>query len=130
MGSLEKGLFMAQGSHYGLPIIDKNIKVHPGQAGIKEFVPDGLVLTDGTECRADIVVLPTSNSNMRDTAREILGEEVADSLLDVWDFDDEGEPNAVSSSPCIFSSVYRQSNVCGRFGDTVDIQDCGTREAI
>jgi lysine/ornithine N-monooxygenase len=80
------------------------IKVHKSADGIKRFKPHELVLADGTELDADMVVLATGYDNMRTTVRKVLGDKVADRCRDVWDLDEEGELQAVSF-PSIFSST-------------------------
>jgi hypothetical protein len=80
-------------------IAEGKIKVHRSPDGIRGFKPHALVLADGTELEADIVVLATGYDNMRTTVRKVLGDQVADRCKDVWDLDDEGEMNAVSTSP-------------------------------
>ncbi|CAH0027604.1 unnamed protein product [Clonostachys rhizophaga] len=76
-------------------IIDGKIKVHQSPGGISGFTPDALVLKDGTELKADIVVLATGYDNMKTTAEKIMGSKVASRLKDVWDLDEEGELNAM-----------------------------------
>ncbi|CAH0047271.1 unnamed protein product [Clonostachys solani] len=76
-------------------IIDGKIKVHQSPGGITGFTPDALVLKDGTELKADIVVLATGFDNMKTTAQKIMGDKVASRLKDVWDLDEEGELNAM-----------------------------------
>uniref|UniRef100_A0A8H7K3F7 FAD/NAD(P)-binding domain-containing protein n=1 Tax=Bionectria ochroleuca TaxID=29856 RepID=A0A8H7K3F7_BIOOC len=76
-------------------IIDGKIKVHQSPGGISGFTPDALVLKDGTELKADIVVLATGYDNMKTTAEKIMGGKVASRLKDVWDLDEEGELNAM-----------------------------------
>lgn len=80
-------------------IVDGKIKVKQSPDGISHFEENGLVLADGTKLEADIVVLATGYDNMRTSARKIFGDKVADRCKDVWDLDDEGEVNAVSSDP-------------------------------
>lgn len=77
-------------------IIDGKVKVHQSPGGISGFTPDALVLKDGTELKADIVVLATGYDNMKTTAEKVMGPKVASRLKDVWDLDEEGELNAVS----------------------------------
>jgi hypothetical protein len=76
-------------------IIDGKIKVRQSPDGIKGFAPKALILADGTELEADVVVLATGYDNMRTTVRKALGDGIADKLKDVWDLDEEGELNAV-----------------------------------
>lgn len=79
-------------------IIDGKIKVKHSPRGISRFGPHELVLAEGETLDADIVVLATGYDNMRTTVRKVLGDKVADRCKDVWDLDEEGELNAVSSS--------------------------------
>lgn len=79
-------------------IIDGKIKVHQSPKGISGFTGDALALQDGNELKADIVVLATGYDNMKTTAQKIMGDKVAARLKDVWDLDEEGELNAVSTN--------------------------------
>ncbi|KAI0158361.1 FAD/NAD(P)-binding domain-containing protein [Xylariaceae sp. FL1272] len=76
-------------------IIDGKIKVHQSPKGISGFSSDGLVLQDGNELKADVVILATGYDNMKTTAQKIMGDKVAARLKDVWDLDEEGELNAM-----------------------------------
>jgi putative flavoprotein involved in K+ transport len=58
---------------------------------IERFTPDGVEFTDGTSLKADVVVLATGYQNMRESARALLGDAVADRCTPVWGLDDEGE---------------------------------------
>lgn len=95
-------LYMTRGGGYYIDvgcsqlIIDGKIKVKQSPEGITGFKPNALVLKDGSELEADVVVLATGYDNMRTTVRKILGDKVADRCRDVWDLDEEGEINAVS----------------------------------
>jgi hypothetical protein len=80
-------------------IIDGKIKVKQSPEGIAGFKPHSLVLKDGSELEADLVVLATGYSNMRSSVRTVLGDKIADQCRDVWDLDEEGEMNAVSCYP-------------------------------
>ena len=71
-------------------IADGKIKLKQG-VGIERLEPDGVVFTDGTTLRADIVVLATGYQNMRESARALLGDDVADRCQPVWGLDHEGE---------------------------------------
>jgi hypothetical protein len=72
-----------------------------GKVGIKQGVEiarlerDAVVFTDGSEQPADVIVLATGFGNMRETARSIFGDEVADRCDPVWGLDDEGELRTV-----------------------------------
>lgn len=77
-------------------IIDRKVKVHQSPKGISGFTPDSLVLKDGTQLPADIVVMATGYDNMKTSVAKIMGSKVAARCKDVWDLDKEGELNAVS----------------------------------
>jgi putative flavoprotein involved in K+ transport len=74
-------------------IADRSIALRHGE--IARFTPTGVVYSDGTEAPADIVVFATGYTNMRDTIRPIVGDEVADELTTVWGFDEQGEIKGV-----------------------------------
>lgn len=69
---------------------DGKIKIIQGKE-ITEIIEDGLVFEDGSKLEADVIVLATGYGNMRQTARKIFGDEVADRINDVWGLNDEGE---------------------------------------
>jgi hypothetical protein len=98
-------LYMTRGGGYYIDvgcsqlIAEGKIKVHKSLDGIKEFTPHTLILADGKELEADMVVLATGFDNMRMTVRKVLGDKVADRCKDVWDLDEEGEVRAVSFVP-------------------------------
>ena len=71
-------------------IADKKIKIRQGQE-IKSIEAHSIVLTDDSVLEADEIVFATGYQNMRETARKIFGDELADQVHDVWGFDDEGE---------------------------------------
>jgi putative flavoprotein involved in K+ transport len=58
---------------------------------IERFTPQGVVFTDGSTAPADVVVLATGFKNMRESARALLGDAVADRCSPVWGLDEEGE---------------------------------------
>jgi hypothetical protein len=105
-------------------IIDGKIKIQQSPDGIQGFDKDALILPDGTRLEADVVVLATGYDNMRTSLRKTLGREVADRCKDVWDLDEEGEINAVSThfgrSNLSVLTIFRN-----RCGDPVDIPACG-----
>ncbi|WP_181779400.1 flavin-containing monooxygenase [Pseudonocardia pini] len=74
-------------------IVDGKIGLASG--GVRELVETGVVLDDGTLLEADLVVLATGFANMRETARRLFGDAVADRCSPVWGLDDEGELNAI-----------------------------------
>ena len=71
-------------------IVDKKIKIKQGQE-VKAIKPHSVVLADDTEIEADEIVFATGYRNMRETARKVFGNDLADSVQDVWGFDNEGE---------------------------------------
>lgn len=72
-------------------IIEGKIKVKQGTE-IERFTPHGVVFADGTEMDVDVVVFATGWRNMRDTARQLLGDKVADAVSsEVGGLDEEGE---------------------------------------
>ncbi|KAF2174957.1 putative flavoprotein [Zopfia rhizophila CBS 207.26] len=75
-------------------IIDGHIKIVHGQEVVR-FSPTGLVLTDGSELKADEIVFATGYKCMRQTARGIFGNQVASKLTEVWGLDEEGELKSV-----------------------------------
>lgn len=75
-------------------IADGKVKVRQG-SGVERFTATGVILEDGTELEADVVVLATGYANMRETARRLLGDAVADRCTPVWGLDEEGELNTI-----------------------------------
>ncbi|KAI4221029.1 MAG: hypothetical protein LQ349_007950 [Xanthoria aureola] len=71
-------------------IADRKIKIKQGQE-IERVNPHSLTFSDGSGLEADEVVFATGYQNMRETARKIFGDELADRVKDVWGFDEEGE---------------------------------------
>jgi putative flavoprotein involved in K+ transport len=70
-------------------IITGKIAVRRGS--IERFTKHGVVLDDGTEMDVDAVVFATGFTNMRESFRPILGDEVTDGLATVWGMDEKGE---------------------------------------
>ncbi|WP_164842515.1 flavin-containing monooxygenase [Actinoplanes solisilvae] len=71
-------------------IADGKVKLAQG-SGLAEFTPDGVRLEDGRTLRADLVVLATGYRNMRETARRLFGDVVADRLPLVLGIGEDGE---------------------------------------
>ncbi|SCV03145.1 LAMI_0H05820g1_1 [Lachancea mirantina] len=99
------GLYFRQGSGYYIDvgcsklIAERKVKVKQGQ-GIKRFLPTGVEFTDGSKLEGlDVVVLATGFTNMKETARRLFGDKVADRLKEVWGLDHEGE----------FRTIWRDS---------------------
>jgi putative flavoprotein involved in K+ transport len=64
-------------------------------SGLQRFTDDGIELDDGQCLTADLVVLATGYLGMRESARALLGDDVADRCGPVWGLDDEGELRTV-----------------------------------
>ena len=71
-------------------IAEGKIKLAQG-SGLAEFTPDGIRLADGRTLEADLVVLATGYRNMRETARRLFGDDVADRLPLVLGVGEDGE---------------------------------------
>ncbi|GIF23221.1 putative flavoprotein involved in K+ transport [Actinoplanes tereljensis] len=71
-------------------IADGKIKLAQG-SGLAEFTADGIRLEDGRTLEADLVVLATGYRNMRETARRLFGDGVADRLPLVLGIGEDGE---------------------------------------
>ncbi|KAH3672784.1 hypothetical protein WICMUC_004006 [Wickerhamomyces mucosus] len=89
-------LYFRRGSGYYIDvgcsklIIDE--KIHLKRSSIKKFIPHGVELEDGSIIDdIDVIVLATGYSNMKETARNIFGDNVANKLNPVWGLDEEGE---------------------------------------
>ncbi|OJD26871.1 hypothetical protein ACJ73_01735 [Blastomyces percursus] len=67
------------------------IKVKSGSA-ISSYSEDGLVFDDGSELKADIIILATGfEMSFRPTVERILGADVAARVEEFWGLDEEGE---------------------------------------
>ncbi|MGD9959283.1 flavin-containing monooxygenase [Nocardioides sp.] len=90
------GYALAKGGGYYIDvgasqlIADRKIALAQG-SGLSEFTPHGIRLEDGRELEADLVVLATGYSNMRETARRLFGDEVADKCPLVLGIGEDGE---------------------------------------
>ena len=71
-------------------IADKKIKVKQGQE-VKAIKARSVLLADDSELEADEIVFATGYQNMRESARKVFGNDLADRVGDVWGFDREGE---------------------------------------
>ncbi|KAI0750678.1 hypothetical protein C8Q80DRAFT_1267999 [Daedaleopsis nitida] len=99
MGPEGQGIYlqvMERGGGYWLDkggadmIADGEIKVRSGVSPQK-FTEKALVLSDGTELEADIVIFATGYVNMREVNTELFGEEVIGQTDKVYGIDCEGE---------------------------------------
>jgi cation diffusion facilitator CzcD-associated flavoprotein CzcO len=71
-------------------IAEGKIKLAQG-SGLAAFTANGVELEDGRVLEADLVVLATGYRNMRETARRLFGDEVADRLPLVLGIGEDGE---------------------------------------
>jgi putative flavoprotein involved in K+ transport len=86
------GLFMKylrRGSGYYIDVgasqlvIDGKIKLRSG-VNIAEIKPDSVLLTDGEELPADLIVLATGYGSMNGWAADLISQDVADKVGKVW----------------------------------------------
>ncbi|PIL34654.1 hypothetical protein GSI_03433 [Ganoderma sinense ZZ0214-1] len=85
-------------------IADGTIKVK-SLVSIERFTKNGLLLSDGTELPADLVVFATGYSYIRETNVELLGEDVINQTEEVFGLDDEGEIEG-SYRPCGYPGLW------------------------
>lgn len=83
-------------------IIDGNIDVKQGSEPVRMY-DKGLVLADGTDLAADVVIFATGYESMSKTTRKIFGDLVADRSNAFWGLTQEGE----------LKSVWRRSGLPG-----------------
>ena len=90
-GPDESGLFMKylrRGSGYYIDVgacqllIDGNIKLKAGQ--VRQITEQGVLLEDGTELPADVIVYATGYGSMTGWAAELINQEVADRVGPCW----------------------------------------------
>ena len=90
-GDDDSGLFMKylrRGSGYYIDvgasdlIADGSIKLKQGQ--VERLTQDSVILDDGTELRADLVVYATGFGSMNGWAADLIGQDVADKVGKVW----------------------------------------------
>lgn len=90
-GDDDSGLFMKylrRGSGYYIDVgacelvADGTIKLAKG--GVDHLTEDSVVLTDGTELPADVVVYATGYGSMNGWAADLMGQEVADRVGKMW----------------------------------------------
>lgn len=75
-------------------IIEGGIKVKH-TPGITRIKSRSVVLEDGEEVEADEIIFATGYENGRVRTRKIFGDEVADSILPIWGYDEMGEIRGV-----------------------------------
>lgn len=119
-GDIYDNLYCRFGGHY--VDIGTSDRIAKGQIQmksnslVKEWTEDGLRFEDGSEIKADLVVLCTGFSpNYRKVAAKIVGEDVADAMDDFFGLDPEGE----------IRGVYKPA---GRKYTVLDLDDFGRHE--
>ncbi|KAI0752533.1 FAD/NAD-P-binding domain-containing protein [Daedaleopsis nitida] len=71
-------------------IADGRIKVRSG-VSVDRLTKTGVALSDGSELEADIVVYATGYIHIRETNRELFGDEIMDKVKPIYGLDEEGE---------------------------------------
>ncbi|SPO06833.1 related to flavin-binding monooxygenase [Cephalotrichum gorgonifer] len=72
-------------------ILDGRIKIHMCEDGVKEFYPGGLVLGDGREIEADVVVMATGFEMASMQLEKLMGEKIWQKASQFGMFDEEFE---------------------------------------
>jgi putative flavoprotein involved in K+ transport len=60
---------------------------------IERVIPEGFLMKDGRKVEADVIVAATGYKNQQEVVRHFMGNEIADRIGEVWDFDERGEMN-------------------------------------
>lgn len=94
-------------------IADGRIKIKQGK-NVKKLTKAGVLMEDGVELPADMIVFATGYSSMRETIRRVISADVADRVGPVWGSDAQGE----------IPVVWRNSGV------PVRRPQCGGRQGI
>jgi len=92
-GGLSK-ILSGPGSYYlevGCSQLIADGKIGVTHAGIARITETSVVFDDGTSLDADVIILATGYANMRETARRLFGDELADRCDPLWGLDSEGE---------------------------------------
>ena len=96
-GGLSKILF-GPGSYYldvGCSQLIADGKVKVAHASVERLTETGIIFDDGARLDADIVVFATGYKSMRETARRLFGDELADRCDPLWGLNSEGEINSM-----------------------------------
>lgn len=112
-------------------IVNGKIKVQQGE--IASMGPGKIVkFTDGTEAEYDLVVLATGFTGFTDTVRDLLGDEAASQLGQVWGMDDEGELYGVARPSGIPNVFVNMANLGSSrtFCKIIAVQVIGQREGV
>ena len=90
-GDDESGLFMKylrRGSGYYIDVGASDLvaegKIKLARGEVRELTEDAVVLEDGTELKADLVVYATGYGSMNGWAADLISQEVADKVGKVW----------------------------------------------
>ncbi|KAK7008195.1 hypothetical protein R3P38DRAFT_2791530 [Favolaschia claudopus] len=77
---------------FGDLIRSGKIKIKHG-VEIERFTETSAIFTDGSSIALDVVIFATGYRSIRDTLRQIFGDEIIDQTSTVWGVDEEGELN-------------------------------------
>ncbi|THU84251.1 FAD/NAD(P)-binding domain-containing protein [Dendrothele bispora CBS 962.96] len=94
-------------------IVDRKIKLK-SDSEIDRFTESGVLFKDGTELKADVVVLATGFGDFRSTIWRICDEESGRKCRKIWGLDDDGE----------LKGCYRDLGVPGLWYMTGGLQQC------
>ncbi|KAK3901900.1 hypothetical protein C8A05DRAFT_44560 [Staphylotrichum tortipilum] len=83
-------------------------------AGIARYSEDGLVLEDDSKIEADVIIYATGFvGNMRNSVRDLFGDEVAGRVEDFWGIDAEGEIKG-AFKPSGHPHLWLHGGTCGQ----------------
>lgn len=95
-GNIQENILVKLGGHYmdvgaSAKIAKGLIKVKSDALPVK-YVKDGLIFSNGTHLKADVIVFATGFvGNMRRQVEQMFGTKVGDRVGDFWGLDEEGE---------------------------------------
>ncbi|KAI9659393.1 MAG: hypothetical protein M1821_001651 [Bathelium mastoideum] len=95
-GDIMRNLYMRSGGHYmdvgaSAKIAEGLIKVKSDATPVS-YTEDGLLFSNGTHLKADVIVFATGFvGNLRLAVADIFGSDIANHLDDFWGLDEEGE---------------------------------------
>ncbi|KAL4919242.1 hypothetical protein BDW62DRAFT_179715 [Aspergillus aurantiobrunneus] len=72
-------------------IIDGRIQVRRCEGGVQRFSPDGIILSDGTEVKSDIVILATGFERGIKVIGRLMGKDVMDRVGEICELDGSQE---------------------------------------
>ncbi|KUJ21180.1 dimethylaniline monooxygenase (N-oxide forming) [Mollisia scopiformis] len=98
-GNIQEHILVRLGGHY--MDVGASKKIAAGLIKVKSdtlpvrYVKDGLIFSDGTHLKADVIVFATGFvGNMREQVEQLFGSEIGDQVGDFWTLDKEGELKA------------------------------------